>query len=78
MDMEKPSHKKTNSLNSRAVFAAIVGLGALSAAVYLANFKTFELVPGFSGLAGIQRYVIMFLFLSALYLGGPAGRVYRG
>ena len=70
MDMENPSHKKTKSLNSRAVFAAIVGLGVLSAAVYLANFKTFDLVPGFSGLAGIQRYVIMFLFLSALYLGG--------
>jgi hypothetical protein len=70
MDMENPSHKKTNSLNSRAVFAAIIGLGVLSAAIYLANFKMFDLVPGFSGLADIQRYVIMFLLLSALYLGG--------
>jgi hypothetical protein len=70
MDMERPNHKQTNSLNSRTVFAVISGLGVLSAAVYLINFKIYNLVPAFSGLSGIQLYVIIFLFLGALYLGG--------
>lgn len=68
--MERPSHKQTHSLNPRTAFAAITGLGVLSAAVYLVNFRIHDLVPGFSGLAGIQLYVVIFLFLSALYLGG--------
>ena len=50
--------------------AAMVGLGGVSAAVYLVNFRIQGFVPVFSGLADIQFYVIMFLFLSALYLGG--------
>ena len=68
--MERPSHKQTKSLQSRAVLTAITGLGVLSAAVYLVNFRIHDLVPGFSGLAGIQLYVVIFLFLSTLYLGG--------
>jgi alpha-1,6-mannosyltransferase len=68
--MERPSHKQTNRLNPRTAFAAITGLGVLSAAVYLVNFRIHGLAPGFSGLAGIQLYVVIFLFLSALYLGG--------
>ena len=68
--MERPSHKQTKSLQSRVVLTAITGLGVLSAAVYLVNFRIHDLVPGFSGLAGIQLYVVIFLFLSALYLGG--------
>ncbi len=67
--MERPSHNQTNGLISRSVFAAIIGLGVLSAAVYALNFKIYDLVPGFSGLSGIQLYVVMFLFLSTLYLG---------
>ena len=50
--------------------AAITGLGSLSAAIYWINFKIFNLIPALSGLAGIQLYVIMFLFLSLLYLAG--------
>ena len=68
--MERLSHKIKNSFNSRAVFTAIVGLGSLSAAIYWINFKIFELFPVLSVLAGIQLYVIMFLFLSVLYLAG--------
>jgi len=68
--MERPSHKQAKSLQSRAVLTAITGLGVLSAAVYLVNFRIHDLVPGFSGLAGIQLYVVIFLFLSTLYLGG--------
>ncbi len=68
--MERPSHKQTKSLNPRTVLAAITGLGVLSAAIYLVNFRIHDLVPSFSGLSGIQLYVVMSMFLSALYLGG--------
>ncbi|MGB5745418.1 MAG: glycosyltransferase family 87 protein [Desulfobacterales bacterium] len=67
--MERPSHKQTNSLNPRAVLAAITGLGVLSAAIYWVNFRIHGLIPGFSELSSIQFYVVIFLFLSALYLG---------
>ena len=66
--MEKLDHNNKNSFNSRAVMAGIVGLGSLSAAIYWMNFKIYDLVPVFSGLSRIQLYVIMFLFLSVLYL----------
>jgi hypothetical protein len=68
--MEKPNPKNTARLQSRAVSAAVAGLGAISALVYLANFKINNLSPGFEGLSGIQLYVIIFLFLSLLYLAG--------
>lgn len=67
--MERPNHKQTNSLSPRAALTAIIGLGVLSAAIYAVNFKIQGHLPGFSGLSGIQFYVVMFLFLSALYLG---------
>jgi len=70
MAMARLSHKNKNSFNSRTVIAGIVGLGSLSAAIYLTNFKIFDLLPAFSGLSGIQLYIIVFLFLSALYGGG--------
>jgi len=68
--MERLNHKIINSFNSRAVFTAIAGLGSLSAAIYWINFKIFELFAVLFGLADIQLYVIMFLFLSVLYLTG--------
>jgi hypothetical protein len=68
--MEKRNHKHIISFRSRIVFAAIIGLGILSAAIYLINFKLYDLVPIFSELSGHQLYVIMFLFLSVLYLIG--------
>jgi hypothetical protein len=66
--MAKLNHNYTNGPASWAVFATVVGLGILSAAIYWINFKINDLLPIFAGLAGIQLYVIMFLFLSALYL----------
>jgi hypothetical protein len=66
--MERLNHHSKKSFNSRSAIAGIVGLGILSAAIYSINFKMQDLLPVFSGLAGIQLYVSMFLFLSALYL----------
>ena len=69
MDMERPSHNQSDRLGARSVPAAIAVLGAISAAVYLINFRIRELIPAFSDLPGIQLYVVLFLFLSVLYLG---------
>ena len=56
--------------HTRMVFAGIVGLGIFSTAIYGTQFEFFELLPVFSGLWRIQLYVIIFLFLSVLYLTG--------
>ena len=69
MDMERPNHKHSDRWRHRTVLAAITVLGVLSAAVYGLNFKIYNLFPAFSGLSRIQLYVVMFLFLSVLYLG---------
>jgi alpha-1,6-mannosyltransferase len=68
--MKRPHHKHGKRFNSRAVFAAILGLGILSAAIYWINFKICDLVPLFSDLPDLRLYVIIFLILSALYLIG--------
>ncbi len=70
MDMERPSHNHPDRLRSRSVLALITVLGVLSAAVYLVNFRIHNLTPAFSSLSAIQLYVVMFLLLSVLYLGG--------
>jgi len=61
-----PSHP--NSFKTRGVFAAVLALGILSAAIYWINFKIYELIQIFAGLKQTRLYVIVFLFLSALYL----------
>lgn len=66
--MEERNFKHTSSFSSRAAVAATIGLGILSAAIYWVNFKIYDLIPMFAGLARIQFYVIVFLFLSVLYL----------
>ncbi len=66
--MERSNHKHTNRLKFHAGFAAIVGMGILTAAIYWINFRFYNLVPLFSGHPGIQLYVVIFLFLSVLYL----------
>jgi len=66
--MERRNLKHINRFKFRAVFAAIVGLGILTTAIYWINFKIYSLVPLFAGRSGIQLYVIIFLFLSTLYL----------
>jgi alpha-1,6-mannosyltransferase len=68
--MVRPDHIFKISLDSRAVFAGILGLASLSAAIYWINFKMFDLIPVFSELLRIQIYVIIFLSLSLLYLSG--------
>jgi hypothetical protein len=70
MGMVRLIHHNKNSFNSRAVIAGIFGLGSLSAAIYWINFKIYDLFPVFSGPSGIQLYIVMFLFLSILYLTG--------
>ena len=69
MDMERPSHNQPDRLGPRSVPAVIAVLGVMSAAVYLINFRIRELIPAFSDLSDIQLYVVLFLFLSVLYLG---------
>jgi alpha-1,6-mannosyltransferase len=66
--MERHRHNHPNTFRSRAVCAAIIGLGVLSAALYWINFKIVDLIPIFAGLADIQVYIILFLFLSLVYL----------
>jgi alpha-1,6-mannosyltransferase len=66
--MERRNHKQTSCFKFRALFAAVVGLGLLTAAIYWINFKIHDLVPLFAARSGIQVYVVIFLFLSALYL----------
>jgi hypothetical protein len=68
--MEKSNHNKITRLKSRTVAAALTGLGSISALVYAANFRIYNLSPVFAGLSGIEFYVIIFLFLSAFYLAG--------
>jgi hypothetical protein len=68
--MERRNHKHTNAPDVRAVSATIVGLGVLSAAIYLINFKIYDLIPLFSGLSALQLYVVISLLLSAFYLIG--------
>jgi hypothetical protein len=66
--MDRLIHQNKNGFTSRAAIAVVVGLGILSAAIYLINFKIQDLFPVFSGLANIQLYVGMFLCLGAFYL----------
>ena len=65
--MVKLNHNPTNSLKTRVANTIIVGLGGISAGIYLFNFKIKDFVPVFTGIAEIELYVIMFLVLSALY-----------
>ena len=68
--MERRNPRHTTRLKSRAVSAVIIGLGILSAAIYWINFKIDDFVPIFSGLADLQLYVVLFLFLGVFYLLG--------
>jgi alpha-1,6-mannosyltransferase len=66
--MAKLNPNHPNSFKTRGVFAAVLALGILSAAIYWINFKIYELIPILAGLKQTRLYVIVFLFLSALYL----------
>ena len=70
MDMERRDHNSTANFRFWAVFAALLTLGLPSAAIYWLNFKIDALGPILFNLGGIQFYVVISLFLSALYLTG--------
>ncbi len=65
--MDQTNHKQAPSRNSRLLFTAIGGIGILSGVIYAINFDLYERVPVFSGLSGLQIYVILFLLLSLFY-----------
>ena len=68
--MERRNHKLIDRFNCRAVSAAVVGLGILSAPIYWLNFKIDDFVSALSGLADLELYVVVILFLSGLYAVG--------
>jgi hypothetical protein len=70
MAMEKRNHNNSDRLGAKATFAVLSGLGTISGAVYLFNFKLYRLFPEFLSRTGIHLYVYLFLFLSALYALG--------
>jgi alpha-1,6-mannosyltransferase len=52
------------------VFTAMLALGLLSAAIYWLTFKSDAAVPIVANVSGLERYVIIFLVLSAFYFIG--------
>ncbi|MBW1754362.1 MAG: hypothetical protein JRJ46_15045, partial [Deltaproteobacteria bacterium] len=68
--MEKPNNKGTNGLRHHPVHAGIVGLGLISGAVYLFNFKLHRFMPEFLYKTGIHLFLSLFLFLAILYFIG--------
>ena len=70
MGMEKTQHNLSSGFNSRLIPVTIFGLGIVSGAAYLFNFKLHKLAPVPLAATDIFVYVIIFIFLSALYLLG--------
>lgn len=70
MDMERHSHNQASRSVPRSVLVIVTALGIVSGAVYIINFRIHSLIPAFSGLSSIQLYVVIFLILCVLYLGG--------
>lgn len=67
MDMEKANHNRSNGFHSRAVLTGIIGLGLISAVVYLFNFKLRRLLLGFFSQTDIHTYIFLFFILSVIY-----------
>jgi alpha-1,6-mannosyltransferase len=70
MDMEQPNNKETNTFKHHPLHAGIIGLGLLSGAVYLFNFKLDRLMPEFLYKTDIHLFLSLFLFLAILYFIG--------
>ena len=68
--MEKANHNPPGGFTCRSIAAAVFGLGIISGAVYLLNFKLPELVPAVLPTPHIRFYVVMSVFLGVLYLLG--------
>lgn len=70
MDIKIPDHNPQDASHSRSIFTCIVGLGVISAVLYLVNFRMVELVSEFSHKTDIHGYLCVFMFLSIVYLLG--------
>ena len=70
MDMEKASNKKTKELRNHSIHAGIVGLGLISGAVYLFNFKLHGFIPRFFSKTDIHIFLFLFLLLAIIYFIG--------
>ncbi|MBW2564215.1 MAG: DUF2029 domain-containing protein, partial [Deltaproteobacteria bacterium] len=68
--MENPINKMTHGFRYHPVHAGIVGLGIISGAVYLFNFKLHKLIPDFLYKTDIHMFLFLFFFLAILYLIG--------
>ena len=68
--MEQPNNKETNTFKHHPLHAGIIGLGLLSGAVYLFNFKLHRLLPEFFCKTDIHMFLSLFLFLALLYFIG--------
>jgi len=70
MDIKKPNNKATNPFKHHPIHAGIVGLGLISGAVYLFNFKLDRFMPEFLYKTDIHLFLSLFLFLAILYFIG--------
>ena len=70
MDMEKPSNKWTRGLRNHSIHVGIIGLGLISGAVYLFNFKLHGIIPQFFSKTDIHIFLYLFFFLLMLYFMG--------
>jgi len=68
--MEKPNNKRTKGLRNHSIHIGIVGLGLISGAVYLFNFKLHGFIPKFLYKTDIHMFLFLFLFLAIIYFIG--------
>lgn len=68
--MEKPNNKRTKGLRNHSIHVGIVGLGLISGAVYLFNFKLHGFIPKFLYKTDIHMFLFLFLFLAIIYFIG--------
>ena len=68
--MEKPNNKRTKGLRNHSIHVGIVGLGLISAAVYLFNFKLHGFIPKFLNKTDIHMFLFLFFFLAIIYFIG--------
>jgi len=68
--MERPNNKRSNIFGHHPTHAGIVGLGLISGAVYLFNFKLHRFLPEYLYKTGIHLYLFLFLLLAILYFIG--------
>jgi alpha-1,6-mannosyltransferase len=70
MDMEEASNKRTKNLRNHSIHVGIVGLGLISVAVYLFNFKLHGFIPRFISKIDIHIFLFLFLLLAIIYFIG--------